>query len=241
MAASLNCHAAMTAETRTHSAKVRAEVPASERARITEIFHSLQGESRTVGFPTVFVRLTGCPLRCTYCDTEYAFYGGGWRSFDDILAEVATYGARHVCVTGGEPLAQRSCIGLLKKLCDAGYEVSLETGGAMDIAPVDSRVMKVVDLKTPASGEAQRNRWENLAHLSPADQLKFVICDRADYEWAKGKLYELALADKCEVLFSPSYGQQDVRELAEWILADKLPVRFQVQLHKVLWGEEQGR
>lgn len=231
----------MTTETRPDSARTRAEVPASQRARITEIFHSLQGESRTVGFPTVFVRLTGCPLRCTYCDTEYAFYGGGWRSFEDILADVAQYGARHVCVTGGEPLAQRSCIALLQRLCDAGYDVSLETGGAMDIAPVDPRVMKVVDLKTPASGEENRNRWQNLEHLSLRDQLKFVICNRADYEWARQKLRELALAEKCEVLFSPSYGQQDARELAEWLLDDRLPVRFQVQLHKVLWGEEQGR
>lgn len=230
----------MITETSTDSARTRAEVPASQRARITEIFHSLQGESRTVGIPTVFVRLTGCPLRCTYCDTEYAFYGGGWRSFENILDEVAQYGARHVCVTGGEPLAQRSCVNLLKLLCDSGYEVSLETGGAMDIAPVDSRVMKVVDLKTPASGEESRNRWENLEHLAASDQLKFVICNRADYEWSKAKLQQLALAEKCEVLFSPSYGQQDARELAEWILEDRLPVRFQVQLHKVLWGEKPG-
>jgi len=231
----------MTIDSRTASARVRAEVPASERVRITEIFHSLQGESRTVGIPTVFVRLTGCPLRCTYCDTAYAFYGGQWRSFQDILADIAQYGARHVCVTGGEPLAQRSCPGLLTALCDAGYEVSLETGGAMDVSPVDPRVVKVVDLKTPASGEENRNRWENLEHLAARDQLKFVICNRADYEWAKGKLQGLTLADKYEVLFSPSYGQQDARELAEWILEDRLPVRFQVQLHKVLWGEEQGR
>ena len=231
----------MTADLKNASAHVRAEVPAARRLRITEIFHSLQGESRTVGLPTVFVRLTGCPLRCTYCDTEYAFYGGYWHSFDDILNTVSQYDTKHVCVTGGEPLAQRSCIGLLKELCDAGYSVSLETGGAMDIARVDPRVMKVVDLKTPASGEENRNRWENLAHLSAHDALKFVICNRTDYEWARQKLRELDLAQKCEVLFSPSYGQQDARELAEWILADRLDVRFQVQLHKSLWGNEQGR
>ncbi|HEX6929814.1 MAG TPA: 7-carboxy-7-deazaguanine synthase QueE [Gammaproteobacteria bacterium] len=231
----------ITAERKERSTRVRIEVPAARRVRLTEIFHSLQGESRTVGLPTVFVRLTGCPLRCTYCDTEYAFYGGHWHSFDDILAEVARHDAKHVCVTGGEPLAQRSCIGLLRELCDAGYSVSLETGGAMDIAEVDPRVMKVVDLKTPDSGEESRNRWENLAHLSANDALKFVICGRADYEWARTKLREHDLAAKCEVLFSPSYGQQDARELAEWILEDRLPVRFQVQLHKILWGEETGR
>ncbi|HEX6930068.1 MAG TPA: 7-carboxy-7-deazaguanine synthase QueE [Gammaproteobacteria bacterium] len=231
----------MTADLKAASARVRATVPAEQRLRITEIFHSLQGESRTVGLPTMFVRLTGCPLRCTYCDTEYAFYGGYWHSFEDILAEVARHGAQHVCVTGGEPLAQRSCIGLLRALCDAGYTVSLETGGAMDVSQVDSRVMKVVDLKTPDSGEMDRNRWENLEHLSPYDALKFVICSRADYEWARVKLREYALERKCEVLFSPGYGRQDSRELAEWILEDRLPVRFQVQLHKILWGEEQGR
>lgn len=223
------------------AARVRAEVPAARRLRITEIFHSLQGEARSVGLPTVFVRLTGCPLRCTYCDTEYAFYGGQWRSFDDILATVASYGAQYVCVTGGEPLAQRACPGLLRELCDAGYDVSLETGGAMDVAPVDPRVSKVVDIKTPGSGETGRNRWENLEHLTPRDQLKFVICDRADYEWSRALLRERALPERCEVLFSPSYGQQGARELAEWILADGLPVRFQIQLHKVLWGEEPGR
>lgn len=231
----------MSADPKTASARVRAEVPAEQRVRITEIFHSLQGESRSVGLPTVFVRLTGCPLRCTYCDTEYAFYGGHWRSFDDVLAAVGQYEVRHVCVTGGEPLAQRSCLGLLTALCDAGYSVSLETGGAMDISRVDERVMKVVDIKTPASGEEGRNRWQNLEHLAPGDELKFVICNREDYEWARGKLRELQLQQRCEVLFSPSYGQQDPRALAEWILADRLPVRFQVQLHKILWGEEPGR
>lgn len=231
----------MTADLKTASARVRAEVPAARRLRITEIFHSLQGESRTVGLPTVFVRLTGCPLRCTYCDTEYAFYGGHWHAFDDLLAEVARHGAKHVCVTGGEPLAQRACIGFLKELCDAGYAVSLETGGAMDVSAVDPRVMKVVDIKTPASGEEGRNRWENLDYLSPHDAIKFVICNRDDYEWARATLREHELAGRCEVLFSPSYGQQSARDLAEWILEDRLPVRFQVQLHKVLWGEERAR
>lgn len=230
----------MTSDARAASARVREQVPATRRLRVTEIFHSLQGESRTLGLPTVFVRLTGCPLRCTYCDTEYAFYGGNWRSFDDILAEVESFGAKHVCVTGGEPLAQRACLGLLEALCDAGFEVSLETGGAMDVSQVDQRVMKVVDIKTPASGEMARNRWENLAHLTPHDQLKFVICDRADFRWARECLRERDLASRCEVLFSPSWGQQDARELAEWILHDRLPVRFQVQLHKILWGEKPG-
>lgn len=230
----------MTSDARAASARVREQVPATRRLRVAEIFHSLQGESRTLGLPTVFVRLTGCPLRCTYCDTEYAFYGGNWRSFDDILAEVESFGAKHVCVTGGEPLAQRACLGLLEALCDAGFEVSLETGGAMDVSQVDRRVMKVVDIKTPASGEMARNRWENLAHLTPHDQLKFVICDRADFRWARECLRERDLASRCEVLFSPSWGQQDARELAEWILHDRLPVRFQVQLHKILWGEKPG-
>lgn len=230
----------MTVDEKIASARVRAEVPATQRLRITEIFHSLQGESRTIGLPTVFVRLTGCPLRCTYCDTEYAFYGGHWRSFEDILQEVHRYGARYVCVTGGEPLAQRSCLGLLSALCDRGYHVSLETGGAMDVARVDARVMKVVDIKTPASGEEGRNRWQNLDHVSKNDQLKFVICNRADYEWSRDQVRERALAERCEVLFSPSHGQQPARELAEWVLEDGLPVRFQVQLHKVLWGDIGG-
>lgn len=226
---------------RSRSVEVRTNVPAAQRVRLTEIFLSLQGESRRVGLPTVFVRLTGCPLRCTYCDTEYAFHGGHWFSFADILERVADYDAKYVCVTGGEPLAQRSCQGLLTALCDAGYAVSLETGGAMDVSKVDSRVMKVIDIKTPASGEEHRNRWENLDHASATDELKFVICNRADYEWARETLRARRLDEKCEVLFSPSYGQQDARELAEWIVEDRLPVRFQVQLHKVLWHEERGR
>ena len=209
--------------------------------RITEIFCSLQGESRTAGWPTVFVRLTGCPLRCGYCDTAYAFHGGEWREIDAIVGEVESHGVRHVCVTGGEPLAQKRCIQLLAKLCDAGFVVSLETSGAIDIAEVDPRVMRVVDIKTPGSGEVERNRWENLPLLTAHDQLKFVICSRADYEWSKEVVAEHRLSDICEVLFSPSYTQIKPRELADWIVEDRLPVRFQTQLHKQLWGEEQGR
>ncbi|PJK01766.1 7-carboxy-7-deazaguanine synthase QueE [Lysobacteraceae bacterium NML03-0222] len=214
---------------------------AADRLRITEIFCSLQGESRSVGWPTVFVRLTGCPLRCGYCDTTYSFHGGQWQTIDDIVAEVRSHGVRHVCVTGGEPLAQKRCIPLLQKLCDAGFEVSLETSGAIDISPVDSRVICVVDVKTPGSGEASRNHWPNLALLQPKDQVKFVICSRDDYDWSRAVLQEYRLAERCEVLFSPSYAQLPPRELAEWIIADRLPVRFQMQLHKQLWGEEQGR
>ena len=209
--------------------------------RITEIFLSLQGESRTVGIPTVFVRLTGCPLRCLYCDTAYAFKGGEAVTLEDVLARVADYGVRHVTVTGGEPLAQTACLELLAVLCDRGYEVSLETSGALDVSVVDPRVVRVVDLKTPASGEVEKNRYENLGHLGPRDQVKFVICDRADYEWAKTELTRHDLPQRCEVLFSPSHGQLPAHELAEWILHDRLPVRFQIQLHKVLWGEERGR
>jgi 7-carboxy-7-deazaguanine synthase len=218
-----------------------APVEAAERLRLTEIFLSLQGESRSVGWPTVFVRLTGCPLRCQYCDTAYAFHGGEWWELDAILAEVAKYGVRHVCVTGGEPLAQKRCINLLRALCDAGYEVSLETSGAIDIAPVDPRVSRVVDLKTPGSKEMHRNLLSNIPLLTARDQVKFVVCDRADYEWACGMLAEHALVARCEVLFSPSYGQVGARELAEWILADRLPVRFQMQLHKELWGDARGK
>ncbi len=214
---------------------------ATDRLRITEIFHSLQGEARDVGRPTVFVRLTGCPLRCQYCDTAYAFHGGQWWTLEDILAEVARHGARHVCVTGGEPLSQKRCLALLARLCDAGYAVSLETSGAIDIAPVDTRVSRVVDIKTPGSREEARNRYENLAHLTAHDQLKFVICDRADFDWARDLTRARDLSAKCDVLFSPSHGQVEPRELAEWILAERLPVRMQLQLHKILWGEARGK
>ena len=189
----------------------------------------------------MFVRLTGCPLRCTYCDTAYAFHGGQWWDIDAILAEVARLGARHVCVTGGEPLAQKRCLALLARLCDAGHVVSLETSGALDIAGVDPRVSRVLDLKTPDSGESHRNLWSNLPLLTARDQVKFVLCSRADFEWARDVVAEHRLADACDVLFSPSYAQLAPRELADWIVAERLPVRFQMQLHKALWGEEQGK
>ncbi len=211
------------------------------RLRITEIFCSLQGESRSVGWPTVFVRLTGCPLRCGYCDTTYSFHGGQWQDIDAIVAEVLSHRVRHVCVTGGEPLAQRRCLVLLQKLCDAGLEVSLETSGALDIAEVDPRVVRVVDVKTPGSGEVARNLWRNLALLQPKDQVKFVICSREDYDWSRAVLAEHDLPARCEVLFSPSFSEISARELADWIVADRLPVRFQLQLHKQLWGDESGR
>ncbi|MCD6039118.1 MAG: queE [Gammaproteobacteria bacterium] len=210
------------------------------RLRITEIFFSLQGETRTVGLPTVFIRLTGCPLRCGYCDTAYAFQGGTWQEIDDVLHQVANFGAHYVTVTGGEPLGQKPCLDLLRLLCDAGYEVSLETSGALDISQVDPRVIKVVDIKTPGSGEVMKNRFENISYLLPHDQLKFVICHRADYDWAKSILQQYALIARCDVLFSPSYQQQAATELAEWILADRLSVRLQIQLHKYLWGEMPG-
>ena len=216
-------------------------VAAPDRLRITEIFLSLQGEARDAGWPTVFVRLTGCPLRCRYCDTAYAFHGGEWRDVDAILAEVESHGVRHVCVTGGEPLAQKRCIGLLRRLCDAGYAVSLETSGALDIGEVDPRVSRVLDIKTPGSGEDARNLWSNIALLTPHDQVKFVICSRADYDWARGVVAEQAIAGRCDVLFSPSKSEIDARELADWIVADRLPVRFQMQLHKILWNDEPGR
>lgn len=213
---------------------------APERLRITEIFHSIQGEADAIGWRTVFIRLTGCPLRCVWCDTEYSFHGGDWHAIDDILAEVATHGARHVCVTGGEPLAQKRCLILLRKLCDADYEVSLETSGALDVGPVDPRVRKVMDLKAPDSGESKRNLWSNLDHLLAHDQIKIVIASRSDYEWARAQLAEHDLAARCMVLFSPVHGAVQPRDLAEWILADKLPVRFQMQLHKLLWDDAAG-
>ncbi|MFZ5593385.1 MAG: 7-carboxy-7-deazaguanine synthase QueE [Pseudomonadota bacterium] len=209
--------------------------------RITEIFYSLQGETRTVGLPTVFVRLTGCPLRCRYCDTAYAFHGGAPMTLPEILAEVAKYQPRYVTVTGGEPLAQKGCLDLLAALCDAGYEVSLETSGALDVSAVDRRVVKVVDLKTPASGEAEKNRYGNVEHLARQDQVKFVLCDRDDYLWAKAALEQYGLPDRCEVLFSPSHRQLSATDLADWILEDRLPVRMQIQLHKHLWGDAQGK
>ena len=209
--------------------------------KVTEIFHSLQGEALQAGLPTVFIRLTGCPLRCVYCDSEYAFYGGKWVHIDDILAEVRRHETPHVCVTGGEPLAQKRCTELLTRLCDEGFEVSLETSGAIDISVADRRVSRVVDLKTPDSGEAGKNLWSNLAELGRHDQLKFVICSRADYEWARAQLGERGLDTICEVLFSPAWGQVEARELAEWILQDHLPVRLQLQLHKLLWGDVPGK
>lgn len=216
-------------------------VHSDDALRITEIFYSLQGEARTVGLPTVFVRLTGCPLRCVYCDTEYAFSGGQLQPMDEVVAKVGSYQPRYVTVTGGEPLAQPNCLPLLTTLCDAGYEVSLETGGAMPLAGVDSRVVKVVDLKTPASGEMGRNDYDNMALLQAQDQVKFVICDREDYEWARFKLDEYQLVSRVsDVLFSPSHGQLSGRQLAEWVLADNLPVRMQLQLHKILWNDEPG-
>ena len=209
--------------------------------RITEIFYSLQGESRTVGLPTVFVRLTGCPLRCQYCDSEYAFFGGERMSLDEICAKVASYQPRFVCVTGGEPLAQPDCVPLMAALCDAGYEVSLETSGALPIDAVDPRVSRVLDLKTPGSGESGRNLYENIPLLTGHDQVKFVLCSRSDYDWARLKLDELKLLERAgEVLFSPSFGQLAGKDLADWVVADNLPVRFQLQLHKVLWDDAPG-
>jgi 7-carboxy-7-deazaguanine synthase len=209
--------------------------------RITEIFFSLQGETRTVGLPTVFIRLTGCPLRCHYCDTAYAFSGGKLYTLDEIMAEVAQYQTRYVTVTGGEPLAQKPCIALLARLCEAGYEVSLETSGALDVSAVDKRVVKIVDIKTPGSGEMSKNYLDNLQYLNSDDQLKFVICNRADYEWSREFLKNYQLSERCQVLFSPSFGEQAAHELADWVLKDQLAVRFQLQLHKYLWGDQPGR
>jgi 7-carboxy-7-deazaguanine synthase len=209
--------------------------------KITEIFHSLQGEALQAGLPTVFVRLTGCPLRCTYCDSEYAFYGGEWKRFDEILDEIRRFETPHVCVTGGEPLAQRRCVELLTRLCEEGFKVSLETSGAVDISQVHWRVSRVMDLKTPDSGEQEKNLWSNLGELTLNDQIKFVICSRKDYKWARKQLRKRKLDSYCDVLFSPAWDQLRAKRLAEWILEDQLPVRFQLQIHKLLWGDVPGK
>lgn len=211
-----------------------------ESLRITEIFYSLQGESLTSGLPTVFIRLTGCPLRCNYCDTEYAFTGGERMTIEEICQQVATYECRQICVTGGEPLAQKPCIDLMSRLCDLGYSVSIETSGALAIEDIDARVVRVMDLKTPNSGEMIKNRMENIQFLTAKDQVKFVICNERDYQWSKMQVAEHQLQKRCTVLFSPSHHEQDAADLAAWILNDKLEVRMQVQLHKVLWGDKQG-
>lgn len=211
------------------------------RLRITEIFHSLQGESRTVGIPTVFIRLTGCPLRCGYCDSAYAFEGGEWMSIDQVLFNVISHDCRYVTVTGGEPLAQKRVQVLLVRLCDLGYHTSLETSGALDVSQIDPRVVKVMDLKTPDSGEESKNRYENIRWLQNSDQVKFVICSRDDYEWARDKLAEYELPSRHEILFQAVYGELESKELAEWILEDHLPVRMQIQLHKFLWGDLAGK
>ena len=211
------------------------------RLRVSEVFFSLQGEASRVGLPSVFIRLTGCPLRCGYCDTEYAFQGGEWRSVADLLARTRAFPTRHVTVSGGEPLAQKGCLDLLTVLCDAGFDVSLETSGALDITPVDVRVARIVDVKTPGSGEETRNLWSNLERLSPRDEVKFVLTGEADYLWAREVLLERGIAARCPVLFSPAWGMLEARHLAEWILRDGLPVRMQVQLHKLLWSEARGR
>ena len=223
------------------AASPRDAIDGGERLRVTEVFLSLQGEAHTVGWPTVFVRLTGCPLRCRWCDTAYAFTGGGWRDIDGLIAEIGAHGVRHVCVTGGEPLAQDNCRTLLARLCDAGFAVSLETSGALPIAAVDRRVQRVVDLKAPGSGEMARNDWSNLDQLTPHDCVKFVLADRADYEWAREVTRSHGLPGRAQVLYSPVAGELEPRELAAWILADRLDVRFQLQLHKLLWGNEPGR
>jgi 7-carboxy-7-deazaguanine synthase len=212
-----------------------------ERLKLTEIFRSLQGEADTAGIPTVFVRLTGCPLRCQYCDTAYAFHGGEWATLEQVMVRVRAFDTHHVCVTGGEPLAQKDCTVLLERLCDAGLRVSLETSGAMDLAGVDPRVIRVVDVKTPGSGEVARNRYDQLQQLTAKDLAKFVICSREDYEWSRAKLDELQLAARCTVLFSPSHEQLSPGNLADWLLEDHLPVRFQLQLHKYLWGNVAGK
>ncbi|MCZ6564910.1 MAG: 7-carboxy-7-deazaguanine synthase QueE [Gammaproteobacteria bacterium] len=214
--------------------------PQLQRLRVTEIFASIQGESRTVGVPTIFIRLTGCPLRCQYCDTAYAFTGGNWMNLEGLEAKVASFNLKHVTVTGGEPLAQKTCLSLLSNLCDQNYCVSLETSGALDVSQVDPRVIKVMDIKTPASNEAEKNLWENVNYLREQDQVKFVICNQADYIWSKNIIEEYQLTHRCEVLLSPSYEQLEPRQLAEWILKDQLNVRFQLQLHKILWGDKPG-
>lgn len=209
--------------------------------RISEIFYSLQGESLNVGLPTVFIRLTGCPLRCRYCDTSYAFTGGKWLTINSICQKVATYHVQYVTVTGGEPLAQKGCVVLLNELCEQGYNVSLETSGAIDISNVDRRVVKVVDFKTPGSGEIEKNNYKNIEYLSHKDQIKIVICNREDYEWAKSILATYQLTNYCPILFSPSHDQLQPQVLAEWILEDRLPVRLQLQMHKYIWGDVPGR
>jgi len=223
--------------------QIKNRIPESREGmlKITEIFHSLQGEALQAGLPTVFIRLTGCPLRCTYCDSEYAFYGGEWIHFDDILAEVRRYETPYVCVTGGEPLAQKRCVELLTRLCDEGFKVSLETSGAVDVSLADRRVSRVMDLKTPDSGEEEKNLWSNLGELTSKDQIKFVLCSREDYEWAREQLRERKLDSFWDVLFSPAWGSVEAKELAEWILEDHLPVRFQLQIHKILWGDVPGK
>ena len=215
-------------------------LPLSVTLRITEIFYSLQGETSRVGLPTVFIRLTGCPLRCGYCDTAYAFHGGASMTLAAVIEAAAKYRTRYVTVTGGEPLAQKNCVTLLRELCDRGYSVSLETSGALDVSQVDERVSKILDIKTPGSGEADKNMWQNLAHLTARDEIKFVICSEVDYAWAKLRLAERRLDAICPVLFSPSYRDLSATQLADWILRDQLPVRMQVQLHKQLWGEQPG-
>jgi 7-carboxy-7-deazaguanine synthase len=236
-----------------HTPMRSAHIPVTDPSaglRLTEIFYSLQGEANDSGWPTVFVRLTGCPLRCVYCDTTYSFEGGQRHSLQDILNTVQEYGVRHVCVTGGEPLAQPNCIPLLHRLCDAGLTVSLETSGALDVSAVDARVSKIVDLKTPSSGEQARNLLTNLDHLTPHDQIKFVIMNRTDYDWSRDMLRQYALSERVStVWFSPAFAVEKhqvklpalARELADWIVADRLPVRFQLQLHKLLWQDEAGR
>jgi len=217
------------------------EAKSDSKLRITEIFYSLQGETSTIGLPTVFVRLTGCPLRCQYCDTEYAFSGGEWMTLSDIQSQVSQYETSYVTVTGGEPLAQPGCLSLLSLLCDQGYQVSLETSGALPVEDVDPRVKKIMDIKTPDSKEQEKNYWQNLEMLNTNDQIKFVICSEQDYEWSKQQLVQHKLNSLCEVLFSPSHHELDAVKLADWVLRDQLPVRFQMQLHKVLWGDQPGK